>query len=162
IGLFCAESFTYGEANSHGVAHFVESELGMPLDQVTRFDIKKNNLMVFQGERVEGRPLAEIKHLAWPICHACPDFTAELADLSIGAVGSRADESTILVRSAFGQEVVQRAVAAGFLEQGPVRNLGIVERLTQNKRDRRAGLSAEATQFLTKRSIRGNYKKANA
>jgi len=160
IGLFCAESFTYGRPETHGMAHFVQEELGMPLDRVTRFDIKKNNLMVYEAERVEGRPLSEIKHLAWPICHACPDFTGELADLSIGAVGSAADQSTILVRSALGQEMLERAAAAGFLEIAPVRNLGIVERIAQNKRTRRAELSPDAAQFLTKRSIRGNYKKA--
>lgn len=160
IGLFCAESFTYGRRESHGMANFVENELGMSLAQVTRFDIKKNNLMVFIGDRVEGRPLAKIKHLAWPICQACPDFTAELADLSIGAVGSAADQSTVLVRSALGREMVDRAVAAGFLEVASVKSLGIVERIAQNKRNRRAELSTEATQFLTKRSIRGNYKKA--
>ncbi|MDP2726399.1 MAG: Coenzyme F420 hydrogenase/dehydrogenase, beta subunit C-terminal domain, partial [Dehalococcoidia bacterium] len=88
IGLFCAESFVYGQVDSHGMAHFVEGELGISMERVTRFDIKKNNLLVFQGDKVESRPLTEIKHLAWPVCHSCPDFTAELADLSIGAVGS--------------------------------------------------------------------------
>lgn len=161
IGLFCAESFTYGRPDSYGMANFLQEELGMPIERVTRFDIKKNNLLVFEGEKVEGRPLADIKHLAWPICHACPDFTAELADLSTGAVGSAVDQSTILVRSAAGREVLDRAVAAGFLEVAPVRSLGILERIAQNKRTRRAELSPEATQFLTKRSIRGNFKKAS-
>jgi len=160
LGLFCAESFTYGQVGSHGVAQFVEAELGMRLPRVTRFDIKKNNLMVFEGERVEARPLAEIKHLSWPICHSCPDFTAEVSDLSIGAVGSKADENTVLVRSAVGQEVLQRAIQAGVLEARPIQNLGLVERLAQNKHDRRNGLSPEAVQFLTKRTIRGNFKKA--
>lgn len=160
IGLFCAESFTYGRPDTHGMARFVQEELGLPLERVSRFDIKKNNLLVFEGERIEGRPLAEIKHLSWPICHACPDFTGELADLSIGAVGSAADQSTILVRSTLGREMLERASAAGFLDVGPVKSLGIVERIAQNKRTRRAELSPEETQLLTKRSIRGNYKKA--
>ncbi len=160
IGLFCAESFTYGQAGTHGIAEFVEADLKMRLDDVTRFDIKKNNLMVFEGERIEARPLAEIKHLGWPICHSCPDFTAELADLSFGAVGSKSDENTVLVRSGLGQEILGKAVQAGVLESRPIQNLAIVERLAQNKLDRRAGLSPEALQFLTKRTIRGNYKKA--
>lgn len=159
IGLFCAESFTYGQAGSHGMASFIQTELGMDLGGVTRFDIKKNNLMVFEGERVEARPLAEIKHLSWPICHACPDFTAELADLSMGAVGSKADENTVLVRSAAGRQVLEHAIQAGVLESRPIQNLGIVERLTQNKLDRRNSLSSDAMQFLTKRTIRGNFKK---
>lgn len=160
IGLFCTETFTYGQAEGYGLAHFVEGELGIPLGQVTRFDIKKNNLLIYQGDRVEGRPLVEVKPLAWPICHSCPDFTAELADLSVGAVGSRPGENTVLVRSLLGQEVLERAIEAGLLEKGPVRNLGLVERLAGNKRARREGLPLEVLRFLTKGSVRGNYKKA--
>jgi coenzyme F420 hydrogenase subunit beta len=160
IGLFCAESFTYGRVGGHGMAHLVEGQLGFPLEEVTRFDIKKNNLMVFRGEQVAARPLAEIKELAWPICHSCPDFTAELADLSVGAVGSKADENTILVRSAQGKQILEQAVQAGVLELAPVRNFAIIERLTQNKRSRREALSPQTFQCLTKRTIRGNYKKA--
>lgn len=160
IGLFCAESFTYGHAGTQGMAHFVESELGVPLNRATRFDIKRNNLIVFEGDREESRPLAEIKHLAWPICHSCPDFTAEVADISIGAVCSKADESTVLVRSNLGKDVLERAVRAGDLETGPIKSLTVAERIAQNKLDRRAELSPESLQFLTKRSIRGNWKKS--
>lgn len=155
IGLFCAESFTYD-----GLVDLIDHEIKLALSAVTRFDIKKNNLIAFQGDQRAEKPLVELKHIVWPICHSCTDFTAELADLSIGAVGSKLDENTILVRSARGVEVMDLARRAGVLELGPVRNFGIVERIAQSKRVRRESLSPEEAQFLLKRTIRGNRKKA--
>ncbi|TAK36364.1 MAG: hypothetical protein EPO21_02800 [Chloroflexota bacterium] len=160
LGLFCAESFTYGERGVRGIAQWVESDLGIPLTSATRFDIKKNNLLVSDAERTEGRPLGEIRDLSWPICHSCQDFTAELADISIGAVGSKADENTLLVRSARGAELVEQAREQGILELGEVRSFAILEKIAQDKHARREELMPEEAQFLLKRTIRGNRKKA--
>lgn len=160
LGLFCAESFTYGQRGVHGVARWVEQDLGIPLTSATRFDIKKNNLLVSSPERTEGRPLAEIRDLSWPICHSCTDFTAELSDISIGAVGSKADQNTILVRSTRGHEILASARDRGVLELADVRNLGLLERIAQDKHARRGALTPEETQFLLKQTIRGNRKKA--
>jgi coenzyme F420 hydrogenase subunit beta len=159
IGLFCAESFTYGVTNSHGIAAFVEKELGLPLTAVTRFDIKKNNLLVYGPDRVESRPLAEVKDYAWPLCYSCRDLTAELADISVGAVGSKADENALLARSKLGLEIVEQAREAGILQLADLRNPGLIERIAKNKHDRRAAVTPDEERFLFKRSIRGNFKK---
>ncbi|MCL4459030.1 MAG: Coenzyme F420 hydrogenase/dehydrogenase, beta subunit C-terminal domain [Chloroflexi bacterium] len=160
VGLFCAESFIYG--CPHGLRPFVEREMGMPIREVSRFDIKKGNFVAYGVERIENRPLVELKELVWPICPSCQDFTAELADISVGAVGSRPDENTVLLRSPLGQQIWEQAHTLEWMQLGAVRNLGIIERLTQNKQARRAALSAEASRFLFKRSIRGNYKKLSS
>lgn len=160
FGLFCAESFAYGSDQMPGYSHFVEKEMGIPLEQVWRFDIKRNNLLAFSEDKSEERPLTEMKHLAWPMCFACTDFAAELADLSLGAVGSRNDENTLVIRSQKGANLVEKAVDAGIIQLGDIRNTAIVEKLTENKKERRAALSPEEIRFLTKQSIRGNLKKA--
>ena len=157
LGLFCYETFRY-----EAVQALVEEDFAVPMEQVSRFDIKKNRLIFFRdgdAEPLGNAPLTDLKDHTWPVCHTCTDFTAELADVSLGAVGSKPGENTILIRTPLGRDVVEGAVAAGLLTLDPVRNLGLVERISENKRKRRAELTPEEVRFLTKQTLRGNYKK---
>lgn len=158
LGLFCYDTFRH-----QGLASLVEGEFGLPLEQVSRFDIKKNRLVVFRGEETEphgSAHLASLEEHTWPVCRSCLDFTAELADVSLGAVGSKPGETTLMVRTERGAELVQAAAGRGLLRLEAVRNLGLVERISENKRKRRAGLTPEETRLLLRRALRGNYKKA--
>lgn len=60
--------------------------------------------------------LDEIRHLVPEGCGICPDMTAEWADLSVGAMEGAPDWNTLIIRSEFGGRLVQKAIAAGFLE----------------------------------------------
>ncbi len=157
LGIFCYESFRY-----EGIRALVEEQHQLPMAAVSRFDIKKNRLQFFEdgGEGPRGAvPLAEVKRLSWPICHSCIDFTAELADVSLGAVGSRLAENTVLVRTPRGQEIVDLALEKGLIRLEPIRNLALLERLAGAKRKRKEELSPEDARFLLKQTLRGNYKK---
>lgn len=46
----------------------------------------------------------------------CMDYTAELADISVGSVGSEEGWSTVFVRTEKGEEVVESAVEKGYVE----------------------------------------------
>jgi coenzyme F420 hydrogenase subunit beta len=60
--------------------------------------------------------LNDIKPLIPHTCFICLDMTAELADVSVGMYEGRKGWNTLIVRSERGAQLVDDAVAAGFLE----------------------------------------------
>ena len=65
-------------------------------------------------------PLAEIRKLIPHTCFICPDMTAEWTDVSVGMNEGRPGWNTILVRTGAGEELVERAVADGWLVTEPL------------------------------------------
>lgn len=60
--------------------------------------------------------LSELKPLIPHTCFICMDMTSELADLSVGMYEGREKWNTLIVRSEKGEQIVDDAVKAGFLE----------------------------------------------
>ena len=77
-------------------------------------------------------------------CHYCIDYVAELADISIGAVGSEDGWTTVIVRSELGQKIYDSAVKAKAIESVPidtVKKTGlpfVVKLCNKKKRERNA------------------------
>ena len=69
-------------------------------------------------------------------CSVCKDFSAELADISVGSVGSAAGYSTVLVRSGIGEELIKLGFDRGYLEKGEDAKLGGVKKLSEKKPSR--------------------------
>ncbi len=109
IGLFCAESFPYEE-----LVKVVESK-GLSMDRIRKWDIK-GKLLGYHEEGVLKISLKEAKKFARSNCRYCTDYTAELADVSIGAVGSAKGWNTVIVRTLRGLKAVRGAIEAGYLE----------------------------------------------
>jgi coenzyme F420 hydrogenase subunit beta len=113
IGLFCVDSFKYNQL----FQEFVQTKNQISLEQVEKVDIKNNRFLLFAGEKVlMDLPVKDLKPYELPACKNCQDFSAELSDISIGAVGSPKGWTTVLVRSSFGEEVFQSAIDAGVIE----------------------------------------------
>jgi coenzyme F420 hydrogenase subunit beta len=72
----------------------------------------KFEIFLKQGERRE-LDLAAVKRYMDQPCKVCSDFTAELADISAGAVGSPAGRSTMLIRTQTGVEALDMALKSG-------------------------------------------------
>ncbi|MBN1455231.1 MAG: Coenzyme F420 hydrogenase/dehydrogenase, beta subunit C-terminal domain, partial [Methanomicrobia archaeon] len=64
------------------------------------------------------------------------DYTAELADISVGSVGSEPGWSTVLTRTAPGEHLLLGARAKGYVEVTEDIKLKEIERLTKIKRRR--------------------------
>ncbi|ADC70088.1 nitrite and sulphite reductase 4Fe-4S region [Methanocaldococcus sp. FS406-22] len=97
IGLFCMEKFEYNSLKE------VLSKYGIDIKDVEKFDIKKGNLLVYVNGEKKEIDLKEIEICSG--CKMCRDFDAELADVSIGSVGSPDGYSTIIIRTKKGEEI---------------------------------------------------------
>ncbi|XRO77355.1 coenzyme F420-dependent sulfite reductase [Methanocaldococcus sp. 10A] len=97
IGLFCTEKFEYNNMKEVLAKH------GIDIEKVEKFDIKKGKLLVYiNGEKKE----IDLKEFEiCPGCKICRDSDAELADVSIGCVGSPDGYSTVIIRTEKGEEI---------------------------------------------------------
>jgi coenzyme F420 hydrogenase subunit beta len=139
IGLFCMDSFKYNQL----FQEFVKTKNQISLEQIDKVDIKNNQFNLFAGEKVlMDLPVKDLKPYELPACKNCQDFSAELSDISIGAVGSPKGWTTVLVRTSFGEEVFHSAIEAGVIESKPLNNMepgiSLVSKLSKLKKSRPA------------------------
>ena len=70
------------------------------------------------------------------------DYTAELADISTGSVGSPDGWSTIFVRTGKGDDYLNKMIKAGALETKPIEEvkpgLDLVQKLALQKKEKNA------------------------
>jgi coenzyme F420 hydrogenase subunit beta len=132
IGLFCRENWSFSCMRA-----LVEDDYGVSLDSVEKFDIKKGKLKLFHDGKMTDIPLAETHPYVRINCQICLDFSAELADVSVGAVGTPKGWSTIIVRTKKGEEIVEGAREKGYIDVKDIQEVkpgvGIIERLSKEK-----------------------------
>ena len=139
IGLFCRENWAYTCFKA-----LIEDDYDVKLGDVTKFDIKKGSIVVFQrnDEKLEF-PLKESKPYVRAGCQVCMDFSCELADLAVGAVGSPPKWSTVIVRTKLGGELLRMAEEGGYLEVKPIEKVkpgtGLIKRLSREKHEEALG-----------------------
>ena len=112
IGLFCTMNM-----NARGLRQVLK-QAGIS-GSVQRGDFPPPPAGVFQVWTDEGMseiPLDDVYQAKLPGCALCPDLTAELADVSVGAVEGRPGWNTVLVRTAAGKQLMDLALAKGLLE----------------------------------------------
>lgn len=115
IGLFCRENWAYTCFRA-----LIEDDYEVKLADVKKFNIKKGNIVAEKDNRVLEFPLKKSKPYVRIGCKACLDFTAELADISVGAVGSQSKWSTVIVRTQKGMELLNGAEKEGYIEIKPI------------------------------------------
>ncbi len=138
IGLFCTETFDY-----EGLMKFIREELGWEPGDVVKMNIKKGKIFFYPREgEPKGVSVKKLKDLVRSGCRACTDFSAELADISVGSLGLEG-WNIVILRSELGEKVFNEAVEKGLLEVRGVEEephvLEVLKHLTKLKRKRRAG-----------------------
>lgn len=113
VGIFCFEAFPY----EGFFKKVIEDQLDFDLSEISKFDIKENKFMIYR----EGKPKKELKlkdltKFSFLPCGFCSDFTAELADISIGDTGSPLGYSTVLLRNQLGTQAFDQVLRSGALE----------------------------------------------
>ncbi len=91
------------------------------------------------GDRLAiDEPVEVIAHAAREECNICVDYSAELADIAVGAIGSASGWSTVLTRTPRGEDILNGAVEAGYVEMKRLDPLGkgmkFLETLCERKR----------------------------
>jgi len=138
IGLFCMETFDYGKLMAY------LKDQGVDPEKVKKFEIKSGKFIA----KKEGEPpfevkIRKLKELSRNCCRVCLDYTSELADLSIGNVGSPDGYSTVLVRTEKGEAALRAAEKKGLIEVKPLNDyqpgMSLVDRLSDVKKKENSG-----------------------
>ena len=142
VGLFCMENFYY-EPLMMGL---VQGKFGLEAKDVARFEIKKGMFRVIdkKGQAHEVK-LEETDKYTFKGCGPCFDFASELADVSVGSVGSPDGWSTVLTRTDAGEKLYSSALAAGVVQEEAVsdKGLALAKKLAGNKEKRFVAKSQE-------------------
>ena len=154
VGLFCTETFSHDELTG-----LVEERLGRPMADVERFDIKRGRFFARAGGEPTEWRIKELNDAVWPICLGCPDLTAELADVSIGSIGSAEGANSVIVRSERGCAAVDGGVAAGLWTLAPLENSEALQKQCERKRGAPSQLPADERSLTGRSSVRGNWKR---
>lgn len=132
IGLMCTETFTYEGL----MEKQIQGELGIDLHDVKKINIKGKVLVTTKSGEVKTIPLSEAKQFTRESCIPCPDFSAELADISVGGIGL-SGWTVCVIRTEVGEALFGGAERAGVLKTRPVeeerRALDLLIRLSKKK-----------------------------
>jgi len=129
VGIFCSENFC-----EKMVTTFLP-ERGVDPKTITKLNIK-GNFKVQAGSQFVEIPLPEMKSVINPGCLACRDFTAEFADVSVGAVGAADGWCTVIARTQRGEEILNALVKDGILETARPTKPKTLRRMSRSKRYR--------------------------
>ncbi|MEM2091746.1 MAG: Coenzyme F420 hydrogenase/dehydrogenase, beta subunit C-terminal domain [Candidatus Bathyarchaeia archaeon] len=135
VGLFCSESFTYDGL----VMGFLHGKMGIRPEDVARVNIKGKMLLKMKSGEVIALPIKEIREYACSFCSACPDFSAELADISVGGLGLEGWSLTV-IRTDVGDEIFRRAESKGAIKAKPLEDKRILDLLIRMSRRKRENL----------------------
>ena len=129
IGLFCFEAF-----NSAKLKDEVKARLDVDLDQVEKTQVRHGKfIMHFDGKEVDCR-VKDLDVAAEKACRFCDDFTAQLADISVGSVGSKKGYSTVIVRSKVGEKLLKNLdVSKGAVDKEEIVRLAKFKRQRAKK-----------------------------
>ncbi len=140
IGLFCSKVYTHDQL----VTEFIQKTHGIDPSKVTRTVIKRNRFKVYCGaDCVIDVHVKELQAYMSVPCWYCIDYVAELADISVGAVGSQDGWTTVIVRSEMGQKLFDSAVKARAIEAVPIEQVKpgidfVIKISNKKKRERNA------------------------
>jgi coenzyme F420-reducing hydrogenase beta subunit len=103
IGLFCFEAFDYDKLKKE-----TQRLLGVDLDKSEKTQIHKGKYIVTVDGKEYSCSVRDLSSAIEKGCAYCDDFTAKLADISIGSVGSADGYSTVIVRSDVGKRLLEK------------------------------------------------------
>jgi coenzyme F420 hydrogenase subunit beta len=142
VGLFCMENFDY-DALMTGL---VRAKFGLLPKDVARFEIKKGMFRVIdKTDKAHEVKIEETDDFTFPGCGPCFDFASELADVSVGSVGSGEGWSTVLTRTKVGEMIYAATLAADATTEKAVsdKGLALAKRLAADKVSRFESKSVE-------------------
>ncbi|RLF11817.1 MAG: hypothetical protein DRJ62_03225 [Thermoprotei archaeon] len=112
IGIFCMESLHYER-----FIRFLEGK-DINVKDIKKFEITKGKFIAISKDGSEALkiPVKELEECMMTCRRNCGDFAAEMADISVGAVGAPPGWSTVVIRTKKGEMVFHGAVEEGYLD----------------------------------------------
>lgn len=155
IGLFCTEVFTPALMTER-----IEKQMDIPLGEISKFNVKGEVLIYKKDGTLETIPLKEAaRDYQRPECQHCGDFSAELADIACGGIGTT-DATIVIIRTEKGERIWREFQAGGSVEVMPIeqnkRAWNILLRLSRRQRNRvpegalRSGTASGLPQYSAK------------
>jgi coenzyme F420-reducing hydrogenase beta subunit len=129
IGLFCFEAFDYEKLKEE-----TQRLLGVDLDKAEKTQIHKGKYIVQVDGKEYSCKVRDLHKAVEKGCVYCDDFTAKLADISVGSVGSPDGYSTVIVRSDAGKKLLEKLdLAKGDINTEEVTKLSILKKKRATK-----------------------------
>jgi len=135
IGLFCYNTYKY---NPLFIGYIKEQKLDP--ERISRIEIRSGQFKAYYGTEAKlDVPVKNLESYTHSGCSKCQDFTAELADISIGHEGSKVGWCTVITRTQEAHNFLQSAAKAGALQLRHADDkLPSVTKLSESKRRREA------------------------
>ena len=157
IGIFCMENFSY-----QSMKQIVEDHCNVDLHSLKKTDIGKGKYWAYTNRgAVSQIPLKLTHKYEQPGCHVCLDYVANLADISTGSVGSPDGWSTVFIRNNNGENIWNKAVAAGVFETKPIESvkpgLELVTKLATEKITKNQKELEHRAKFGVNKGLRNPY-----
>jgi coenzyme F420-reducing hydrogenase beta subunit len=129
IGLFCFEAFDYKKLKEE-----TQRLLGVDLDKSEKTQIHKGKYIVQIDGKEYSCKVRDLHKAVEKGCVYCDDFTANLADISVGSVGSPDGYSTVIVRSDVGKRLLEKLdLAKGGINTEEITKLSILKKKRAQK-----------------------------
>lgn len=135
VGLFCTEVF-----RPELMTERIAGQMGIALSDIERFNVKGEVLIHRKNGETARIPLEEaMAGYQRPACAHCTDFSAELADISCGGIGT--DRATVVVlRTQVAVDLWREFEASGQVDVWPIvehkKAWNILQRLARRQRER--------------------------
>lgn len=146
IGIFCSGAFTYDFFKK-----IVEGEKKIPLSDVKKFDVKGGKVLAYLDQKtVQEIPLNVARRFMDLPCRICPDYSAEVADIAVGDVGTAKGKSTVLIRTKAGDEALEFARKSGSLNVVPVSaDAPVIEEIRRQAKEKKESARKELESLKT-------------
>jgi CBS domain-containing protein len=109
IGLFCFGTFSLSP-----LLKYVTEKYNIKPSEIKSMRLSRKFVIQTEKETIK-IPLSEVKEHILPSCRTCTDFTAELADISVGGAYPLKDWSTVIIRTKAGEDFFYDAVENGVI-----------------------------------------------
>ena len=98
------ENFHYNEL----IDKIVKEHFKVDPESITKVNMKSNLILSVEGEQTPREiPIKELDSIVLNGCRLCEDLTSELADISMGAIGSQRGWNTVIIRTPKGKEAFE-------------------------------------------------------
>jgi len=130
IGLFCHQNFEY-ERMIEGI-----TDRGVNKSEVEKISVSKSMFRIRTRDTELSIPLKETGGWLSDYCQTCDDYSAELADISVGSKGSEEGWSSVILRTEKGEEVFSELETKGYLKTKEQDNLEAIKKDSMIKRQK--------------------------